>query len=147
MIRTQPHHAALRWFWLCLLVMLLSASAFPADSTTSTLSIGGAQIEVTIDPGPSHLSQADLLQWVRSAAESVTAYYGRYPLPHVYIHIAPFAGRGVRGGRTFGDNGGRIIIRVGNDTTPADLSADWTLTHEMVHLSFPSMADNHHWIE
>ncbi len=28
-----------------------------------------------------------------------------------------------------------------------ELNNDWMLTHEMVHLSFPSMADKHHWIE
>jgi hypothetical protein len=29
----------------------------------------------------------------------------------------------------------------------AGLQADWMLTHEMVHLAFPSVADEHHWIE
>jgi hypothetical protein len=27
------------------------------------------------------------------------------------------------------------------------LANDWMLTHEMVHLTFPSMAEEHHWIE
>jgi hypothetical protein len=27
------------------------------------------------------------------------------------------------------------------------LNNDWMLTHEMIHLAFPSMAENHHWIE
>jgi len=48
---------------------------------------------------------------------------------------------------TFGDRGGRITIRVGNKTSPADLASDWMLTHEMVHLAFPSVNENHHWIE
>jgi len=48
---------------------------------------------------------------------------------------------------TFGDRGGRITIRVGNDTSPSELAADWMLTHEMVHLAFPSVDEKHHWIE
>jgi hypothetical protein len=36
---------------------------------------------------------------------------------------------------------------VGEQTESAELMDDWMLTHEMVHLSFPSVADEHHWIE
>jgi hypothetical protein len=54
----------------------------------------------------------------------------------------------VRGGKTFGEkDGGSIRIHVGSNTTMEDLEADWMLTHEMVHLAFLSVADNHHWIE
>jgi hypothetical protein len=56
-------------------------------------------------------------------------------------------GTGVRHGQTFGYDGGVIKIRVGEQTQVAELTNDWMLTHEMVHLSFPSMADEHHWIE
>jgi hypothetical protein len=45
------------------------------------------------------------------------------------------------------DGGGLIKIGVGTQTIPAGLAQDWMLTHEMVHLAFPSMADEHHWIE
>jgi hypothetical protein len=27
------------------------------------------------------------------------------------------------------------------------LNEDWELTHEMIHLAFPDMARNQHWIE
>ncbi len=89
----------------------------------------------------------EMVRWVKSAAESVTAYFGRFPVPQLLIRITPFKGRGVRNGRTFGDRGGRITIRVGDETSPAELASDWMLTHEMVHLAFPSVDENHHWIE
>jgi len=114
---------------------------------TSTLVLGGAKIDVTIDTGDMKLPQAQLLHWVQSAAEAVAAYYGRYPVPHAQIRIIPVDGSGVRHGQTFGYEGGLIKIRVGKETPPAELADDWMLTHEMVHLSFPSMADEHHWIE
>ncbi len=47
----------------------------------------------------------------------------------------------------FGNRGGQITIRVGNETSPSELASDWMLTHEMVHLAFPSVDEKHHWIE
>jgi hypothetical protein len=115
---------------------------------TSTFLIGNSRIDVQIEKGPLELSNQDLLQWVHWASDSVAAYYGRYPVPSVLLRIIPLSGRGVRGGKTFGrDDGGFIRIHVGSETTMAGLTSDWMLTHEMVHLAFPSVADNHHWIE
>src|SRR5206468_9128783 len=81
------------------------------------------------------------------AADAVVAYYGRYSVPHLFLQIRPFDGKGVRGGRTFSMRGGLIRIAVGSETTEDDLATDWMLTHEMVHLTFPSVPDEHHWIE
>jgi hypothetical protein len=114
---------------------------------TSTLLIGGSKVDVTIEAGEPKVSQAELLHWVKSAAEAVAAYYGRYPLPHVQLRIIPVGGSGIRHGQTFGYDGGLIKIRVGKETDAGELANDWMLTHEMVHLSFPSIADEHHWIE
>ena len=75
------------------------------------------------------------------------SYYGRYPVPHLTLRITPFSGHGVRHGMTFGMHGGFIKIGLGSDTTKAELMNDWMLTHEMIHLAFPSVADEHHWIE
>ena len=114
---------------------------------TSTLVIGGSKIDVTMEAGEMKLTQAELLHWVQTAAEAVATYYGRYPVPHVQIRIIPVDGSGVRHGQTFGYDGGLIKIRVGAQTPATELANDWMLTHEMVHLSFPSVADEHHWIE
>ena len=109
--------------------------------------VGGGSIDVIIDRDQPELSQTDLSKWVRDAAESVSAYYGRFPVPHLVVRIAPFDGSGVRNGRTFATDGGLILMRVGNQTTAQELASDWMLTHEMVHLAFPSVADQNHWIE
>lgn len=114
---------------------------------TSTLLIGGSKLDVTIESDELKVSQADLMHWVKSAAEAVATYYGRYPVPRVRLRIIPSDGSGVRHGQTFGYDGGLIKIRVGKHTQAAELANDWMLTHEMVHLSFPSMAEEHHWIE
>src|SRR5580700_3641001 len=119
-----------------------------ASDMTSTLIIGGSRIDVTIESGEWKLSQAELIHWVQLAGEAVATYYGHSPVPHLVIRITPFDGRGVRHGTTWGrDGGGLIKIGVGAQTQPAELAEDWMLTHEMVHLAFPSVADEHHWIE
>ena len=57
-------------------------------------------------------------------------------------------GPGVHGGVTYPEDGGGLItISVGSGTTVAQLNNDWMLTHEMIHLAFPSITQNHHWIE
>ena len=137
------------WYALvCSLVGISAAACATADDMTSTLIIGGSRIDVTIESGDWKLSQADLIRWTQMAGEAVATYYGKYPVPHLVLRIAPFDGSGVRHGMTWGrDGGGLIKIGVGTRTPPAELAEDWMLTHEMVHLSFPSMADEHHWIE
>jgi len=114
---------------------------------TSTLIIGGSKIDIAIEAGSLQVSQTDLLRWVQDAAEAVATYYRRYPVPHVRIRVIPTGGSGVRHGQTFGYDGGLIKIRVGSETQAGELANDWMLTHEMVHLSFPSVAERHHWIE
>ena len=145
-----PTAPALLWSkvlgW-CAVLLLFPWFSATADDMTSTLIIGGSRIDVTIESGNFKASQTDLLHWVQSASEAIATYYGRYPIPRVAIRIIPFAGSGVRHGQTFGYDGGFIKIRVGTETPAAELAEDWMLTHEMVHLSFPSVAEQHHWIE
>lgn len=114
----------------------------------SSYLIGKSRIDVHIEEGPLQASNQDLMQWVHWASDSVSTYYRRYPVPNLELHILPSGGKGVRGGKTFGaDGGGLIRIHVGAEATMAGLTTDWMLTHEMVHLGFPSVARNHHWIE
>ncbi len=137
------------------LLMLLSllfgtfplALAGQAGPQRTMIVMGGGTIDVRLPDSSMALSRAELLHWVRAAATAVTHYYGHYPVAHVTLRIRSFEGSGVRHGVTFPWHGGTIMIHVGTETTVAELKRDWMLTHEMVHLAFPSMADNHHWIE
>src|SRR6266705_5949076 len=115
--------------------------------TKFTIDAALSHIDVSVDATFPRVSDAQLKGWVQNAADAVVAYYGRYSVPHVFLQIRPFDGKGVRGGRTFSMRGGLIRIAVGNETTADDLATDWMLTHEMVHLTFPSVPDEHHWIE
>jgi len=118
-----------------------------SDQSSLHFDVGGSHIEVIVNGDGLQLSQAELGRWVRDAAESVTAHYGRFPTPNPVIQISTFEGKGVRNRRTFPTGGGWIWLRLGNQTTMHDLVSDWMLTHEMVHSAFPSVPDQHHWIE
>ena len=148
MVRYALYRRSCAFVGIALLSLLFLRGRFAhADAMTSTLVIGGSKIDVVVEAGNLKLTQTQLLHWVQNAAEAVAAYYGRYPVPHVLLRIIPSSGHGIRHGQTFGYDGGLIKIRVGSETQPEELANDWMLTHEMVHLSFPSVADNHHWIE
>src|SRR5450631_1108230 len=118
-----------------------------AAEMTSTLIVAGSHIDITVEDEKNSIPQADLIAWVKMAAESVAGYYAHYPVPHLTLRITPFSGHGVRHGMTWGMHGGLIKIGLGSETTHAELMNDWMLTHEMIHLAFPSVADEHHWIE
>jgi hypothetical protein len=130
-----------------LLILLLPLWAASAGEMSSTILLGNSRIDVSVERGQFDINKDGLLDWVRSAAEAVANYYGHFPLPHVSIRITPIEGKGVRGGRTFGESGGLITIHVGTETTRKEFHSDWMLTHEMLHLAFPSVRREHHWIE
>jgi hypothetical protein len=111
------------------------------------LAAKGSQIDVEVGRGQLAVSEEELKRWVQNAADAIVAYYGRFPVQHLEVKIEPSAGHGIRGGKTFGRGGGLIIIHVGGQTAASEMAADWMMTHEMVHLTFPSMADEHHWVE
>lgn len=111
------------------------------------LAAKGSKIDVEVGPGELMVSEDELKRWVQNAADAIVAYYGRFPVPHLRMRIEPSGGNGIRGGKTFGRGGGLIVVHVGSQTPGIELASDWMMTHEMVHLTFPSVADEHHWIE
>ena len=111
------------------------------------LQIGGATIDITLDPAPSADLRKLIVDWIATAAQAVTTYYLKFPVSHVAIAVNIRDGEGVHAGRAFGWEHAHISISVGRQTTAADFVDDWTITHEMVHLAFPSVPESHHWIE
>lgn len=69
--------------------------------------MGGASIQIDFAPGDLDLPLDKLIPWIRTAAESVTAYYGRFPVTRARILVVPTAARsGVLSGTTWGGVGG-----------------------------------------
>jgi hypothetical protein len=128
-------------------VSCTGADAAPRADTT-TLSVGGATVEVDFASGHLDLSRAELMAWVSSAASAVTAYFDRFPVPRFRIVIEPVPGKtGVLTGTTWAQGGAHARVHVGEHTSVDDLAGDWVMTHEMIHTAFPDQPAQHRWIE
>src|ERR1700742_4868704 len=133
----------------------LLASAQPwrnVDAADShEIKAGGGSVQVDLARGSLDLPQAVIYAHIQKAIDAVVAYYGRFPVERARILILPVEGRdGILQGTTWGGVGGFqgfTRIRLGQHTTAAELDEDWMTTHELVHLAFPSMPNDQHWIE
>jgi len=112
---------------------------------------GAAVIQVDFAAGAMDLPHQTVLDHIGAAISAITAYYGRFPVARARLLIIPAEGRhGIMQGTTWGDVGGFqgfTRIRIGQHTTAAELASDWMTTHELVHMAFPSLNDNQHWME
>jgi hypothetical protein len=118
------------------------------DQLPSTrIEAGGGVLEVAFGPGELELSRETVLAWVTRCVRSVAEYFGRLPDPNARLLIVPVGGSGIRGGTTYGYRGAASRILLGRDTTEPQLAQDWVLVHELVHQGFPTVSDEHHWME
>jgi hypothetical protein len=121
-----------------------------ADSpdVSAQIEVGDATISVDLAAGHTDLPAPRLVDWVERAARAVAIYYGRFPVAQAKVTVIPVRDRsGVFGGTTYGEPAIFTRIHVGEHTTAAELDADWRMTHEFVHMGFPSVPHRHHWIE
>jgi ABC-type transporter Mla MlaB component len=111
------------------------------------LKIGGGNIRIEFGSLPSPSLRKLVIEWVTTSAQAISIYYQKFPVSNVRIGIRFFEGHGTRFGRANGWNGASITMAVGTLNTASDFAKDWEMTHEMVHLAFPSVPESHHWIE
>jgi hypothetical protein len=129
-------------------LLCLLAGIFMPPASAAPIEIGGGKIDVVFESNPPDFPRALVLEWITTAARAVTKYYGRYPVAQAVVRVHPVAGDRIDSGKTFGTReGGLIKVSVGRSTTKAHFLSDWLMTHEMVHLAFPSVPEAQHWIE
>lgn len=114
---------------------------------TIELPVGEGSVVIAHPPQALSLSDAQLQSWVSDAARAVHAYYGRLPVQRLQVVVDSIDGRGPQSGTAFGFSTPVIRMTVGRATQGEDLARDWMMTHEMVHLAFPRLAQAHHWLE
>jgi len=115
-----------------------------AGSRVTWFESGGAEIHVEIEGNEPAVGRKRVLWWVRSCADAVGKYYGKFPVHRVTIAIKSRGRGGIQGGKTF--YGKRIDIQIGSSATERDLHDDWILTHEMFHLGFPDLGERYLWM-
>ena len=114
----------------------LAGMARAAEGPTK-LKEGGGEIEVSFESDGFDLPRTALLEWVRTAARAVSAYYGRFPCPARACGFSRAADRAFRAAPV-SETTACAGVTVGRHTTAADLHSDWMMTHEMVHFArFP----------
>jgi hypothetical protein len=120
-------------------------------ASTHMLQVGGTTLQVDFAAGGFDLPAEAILQHVDKAAKAVAAYYGKFPVAGARVLIVPVANdRGILQGTTWGGVRGWPAftrLRIGQHTTQGDLDDDWMMTHELVHMAFPSLPDDQHWME
>lgn len=119
-------------------------------ATSGTFHVGSARIELSSPDTGFLLQPSHICAWIVHAADTVRHYYGRFPVDAVRIVLKQVDGNKVSGGTTYGQSGSGIpliVIRLGRTADQVALDRDWVMTHEMVHLSIPSVPDSSHWLE
>lgn len=122
-----------------------------AVASTKVVRIGNSTLQIEFGPGDLDLGQDAIVRWIQTEGQAIATYYAKFPVARARILVVPITGeRGVLTGTTWGDVGGFPAftrMRIGQHTTAEDLQSDWTMTHEFVHISFPSLSEEHHWLE
>jgi hypothetical protein len=115
------------------------------------IKVGDAVVQIDFGRGALDLPVDVVIGHIQAAISAVTTYYGRFPVAKARILVIPVEDRhGILQGTTWGDMGGFqgfTRIRIGQHTTTAELADDWMMTHELVHMAFPSLPDDQHWME
>jgi len=134
--------------------MAISITGPVADATVgqADIQLPGATLELEIRGSVDDGNIAKLEQWVRESATQVTLAYGRFPVPAPRVVIVPSQGNRwgddspVPFGRVTRSGGETVELYVDVTRPLADLSADWTATHEFSHLLLPRISWRQKWI-
>ena len=110
------------------------------------LTLRDAQIELQFTPGFDAAQRTRAQAWVLAAADVVSRYFGRFPVPQLELLLQGGDGAGVRNGASFGEPTLHVRVRVGHDTSAAQYRDDWVLVHEMVHLAVPRVPRAQAWL-
>jgi len=126
----------------------LENSSFAAFGTfdVARLARGTMRVTVAIARGLAPLSSADATRWVETAVDAIMGYYGRPFVDRVLVIVVPGEPGNPTRGETLGDAGPAVLVRAARGSTPATVRDDWVVTHELLHVSLPSLGHDHAWL-
>jgi hypothetical protein len=113
---------------------------------SSPIMLGGGSIEVVFADGAPGLDRGRVMGWIRSSAQAVATYFGRFPVDRVGILVIAGDGAGIGSGATYGFDGSAIRIAVGRTADATVFKDDWVLVHEMTHLALPTVPRRSQWL-
>ncbi len=115
------------------------------NESQSAFNLGGSRISVEIRDRVLRAKKDMLLEWVVYSAQTVSQYYGRFPVDTVHINVQVTGGHTVRFGQAFGGESPFVRVVVGEHVTPEVLRKDWIMVHEMVHLAMADVPEANRW--
>ncbi|MFN0184149.1 MAG: hypothetical protein ACKVQR_10070 [Aquabacterium sp.] len=116
-----------------------------AQPDIQELLLPGARLELQFDPAFGPAVRAAAVQWVRTAAEAVAGWLGRFPVPELELLLLPSDHAGIASGTAFFDPAPWVRLRMGLATDGAALRDDWVLVHELLHLALPQLPRHQRW--
>jgi hypothetical protein len=136
------------WFvFFATFCAVLISVVFCIQVHAEEISFEGGKVNVQFDGPLTEAERPIAVRWIQRAGRAVANYYGNFPMSRPVVRIALGDGTKARGGHASGWNGPRVQISLGRSATDETLADDWVLTHEMLHLCFPSLKEQHHWLE
>jgi len=107
---------------------------------------GTSRVDVAIAPYRLALAERDVLAWIGAAVDSLAAYFGRFPVDRTLVIVQAGRPGSPTRGETLGDGGPAVLVRAGSKVTAATTRDDWVVTHELIHVSLPSLSRDHVWL-
>ncbi len=125
----------------------LDAASFSAFGVfrDDTVRSGQASVEVVLAQSGLAIDGDGALAWIDRAVRGLASYYRGFPTPHALVIVVPGA-RGTVEGVTLGDGGPAVVLRAGPRLTAASAPDDWVATHELIHVTLPSLTRDHAWL-
>lgn len=139
-----------------LLILSIEVSAntardkIPLSTTPNSrlLTVGGSTLDVLFSDDIPEAQKNNLTMWVKQSANTVTHYYGSFPVKQAGITLIGTDDSGVSSGRAMqGTQSPQILVWVGRDVSTDTLASDWVMIHEMIHLATASLNPKHRWFE
>ncbi len=150
----MPSRLTAIWVWLYVLlagcgpVLPGAREAEPRSNPLNSFVVNAGEARIAVHLASDLAADSATIQaWIQDGVRAVETYYGRFPVSNLKIRIDHAPRPGVHGGQSFGYPSPRLRLSVGHGTTAEQFRHDWMLTHEMIHLTFPGMSDQHIWAQ
>jgi hypothetical protein len=104
-----------------------------------------AHVLLAVAPQGITLTAKEVEAWIAQAVDAIARYYGTFPVRRTLVIVAPGTARHTEG-ETLGDGGPSVILRTGSDLTEATVARDWVATHELLHVTMPSIPREDMWL-
>jgi hypothetical protein len=138
--------------FLALFTALAIGPSADATSQSPGIQVPGATLDLQIKGPVDDEDAVKLERWIRESATQIALAYGRFPIPAPRVVIVPSESSPwgddspVPFGRVTRRGGETVELYVVVDRPLADLSYDWTATHEFSHLLLPLISWRQKWI-